>query len=169
MKQEIQDLVGKLGIIEEAIEDAEEHALEVLAVADKDDREDVAECLKILKGLLDRVKYVAGALDPIIIKNATRDDSVVLIPSGGSVEATWSKPRKTWQHDKIAPVVVEKIIDSFIDEDSGAISVPPSQLMLEILKYAHVDYWRVKKLTDLEINPDLYSQVGETKSSIIVR
>jgi hypothetical protein len=53
--------------------------------------------------------------------------------------------------------------------DSGEIIMTAQDMVVKLLDYAAISYWRVGKLGELGINPDHYCEQGDYRTSIIVR
>jgi hypothetical protein len=53
--------------------------------------------------------------------------------------------------------------------DTGEVTKSTRQIALEILDYCAPSYWRIKELGKIGVNPDNYCEVGELKTSLIVR
>lgn len=84
------------------------------------------------------------------------------------VEKRSTKPRKNWDTEKLAPVVAESILEDAIDPETGAVTVPYVVLMCKMFEYASVNYWRVKKLRELDIPVDDFSDFGEASVSFSI-
>jgi hypothetical protein len=95
--------------------------------------------------------------------------SLVETQSGATVEKKGATDRKKWDHDKLVNRVAERLDEMSIDMDTGERIMTATQMVQKLLEYAAVSYWRVGKLGELGINPDLYCEQGEYKTSIIVR
>ncbi len=97
------------------------------------------------------------------------DTESVLIEGGGEVEKKSSYDRKGWQHKEIGSAVADKIVKMSVDMDTGEVMKTPREIAIEMLSYCAPSYWRIKELSKIGINPDNYCEVGELKTSIIVR
>jgi len=53
--------------------------------------------------------------------------------------------------------------------DTGEVLKSPREIAMDMVTYCAPSYWRVKELNKIGINPDNYCEVGELKTSIIVR
>lgn len=93
----------------------------------------------------------------------------VLLDDGSKVEKKWGSDRKGWQHKELAGVVANRIIQSSIDIDTGEIIYTQEEIIGKLLDFLQPSYWRVKELQKLGINADMYCEVGDIKSSIIIR
>lgn len=98
-----------------------------------------------------------------------QNDSVVQLSGGAVIEKKSSYDRRGWQHKEIASAVVDRLIQSSIDMDTGEVVKSPRQIALDLMTYCAPSYWRVKELSTLGINADNYCESGELKTSIIVR
>lgn len=89
--------------------------------------------------------------------------------SGATVEKKSAVDRKKWDHPKLASRVAERLNEMSVDMDTGERMMTATEMVEKLLDYAAVSYWRVGKLGEIGINPDLYCEHGESKTSIIVR
>ena len=94
---------------------------------------------------------------------------VVETMSGATIEKKTGADRKKWEHSKLASAVAERLSDMSVDMDTGEIMKSPQEIALDMLTYCAPSYWRVKELNKIGINPDNYCEVGDLKTSIIVR
>jgi hypothetical protein len=88
---------------------------------------------------------------------------------GVSIEKKSSYDRKGWKHSDIASVVASKIVQMSVDMDTGEVTKSPTEIAEEMLKYCAPSYWRVKECNKINVNLDNYCEVGELKTSIIIR
>jgi len=89
--------------------------------------------------------------------------------SGAVVEKKSAVDRKKWMHAELASAVAQRLSEMSIDMDTGERIMTAEQMIQKLLDYAAVSYWRVGKLGELGINPDIYCEQGEHKTNIIVR
>jgi hypothetical protein len=89
--------------------------------------------------------------------------------SGATIEKKSAVDRKKWDHPKLANCVAERLNEMSVDMDTGERTMTATEMVEKLLDYAAVSYWRVGKLGELGINPDLYCEQGDSKTSIIVR
>jgi hypothetical protein len=115
-------------------------------------------------------KIVADAWDHVsgMLADVMGDDPEIEI-NGAIVEKRTGAPRKSWKHDEIADEVARRIIGSAVDMDTGEVMKSPEDMMKEMLSYGAVSYWRVKNLSKIGVVADEYCEVGEPKTSIVVR
>ena len=98
-----------------------------------------------------------------------KDQTEVSLGDGSTVEKKWSSDRKGWQHKHLVSVVAQRLVESSIDMDTGEILLSQEEIVSKVLDFLQPSYWRVKELQKIGINADMYCEVGETKTSIIVR
>jgi len=139
----------------------------VVADFKSDDPEVLAEILisldkakKEISELLDRTKEVLVQL---------MGELPELQYNGFVLEKKNGSPRKSWDHKTLAEIVSNRIIDMSIDMDTGEVIKSPQQMLMEIVEYTGISYWRVKELSKIGINADQYCEVGEPKTNIIIR
>jgi hypothetical protein len=91
------------------------------------------------------------------------------LPGGHKVEKKSGADRKAWDHAGLARNVASRINDMAIDMDTGEIALTPQDMMMKMLEFAAVSYWRVKELSKIGISADDFCEVSEGKTNIIVR
>ena len=96
-------------------------------------------------------------------------ESVIHLGNGALIEKKSAYDRRGWQHKEIASAVVDRLVQSAIDIDTGEVLKSPTQIALDLMTYCAPSYWRVKELSTLGINADNYCETGELKTNIIVR
>ncbi|CAB4156721.1 hypothetical protein UFOVP658_124 [uncultured Caudovirales phage] len=97
------------------------------------------------------------------------DKDILNLENGAQIEKKSSYDRKGWQHKELASAVVDKIIKMSVDMDTGEIVKTPQDVALDLMKYCAPSYWRIKELSSIGINADNYCEVGQLKTSVIVR
>lgn len=95
--------------------------------------------------------------------------SIIDLPSGGSLEKKGATERKKWQNPELASRVAERLSEMSVDMDTGEIIMDAKGMVVKLLDYAAVSYWRVGKLGEIGINPDAYCEQGDYKTNLIVR
>jgi hypothetical protein len=91
------------------------------------------------------------------------------LENGAEIERKSGYDRKAWKHKDLGAEVVDKLISMSVDMDTGEVTKSTRQIALEILDYCAPSYWRIKELGKIGVNPDNYCEVGELKTSLIVR
>ena len=86
-----------------------------------------------------------------------------------TLEKKSGSPRKSWDHENLAQIVSNRIIDLSINMDTGEVTKSPTEMVSEILAYCGISYWRVKELSKIGINADQYCEVGDPKTNVIIR
>ncbi len=89
--------------------------------------------------------------------------------NGQVVEKKSANDRKGWQHQRIAEEVLRRLNDLSVDMDTGEVVMSSQEIAMKLLDYCAPSYWRVKELSKLGINADQYCEVGELKTSIMIR
>lgn len=98
-----------------------------------------------------------------------KDKEVLNLENGAQIEKKSSYDRKGWQHKELANAVVDKLIQLSVDMDTGEVLKSPRELATDLMKYCAPSYWRIKELSGLGINADNYCEVGQLRTSVIVR
>lgn len=104
-----------------------------------------------------------------IVSQVMQDSPEVSLPDGSKVEKKFSSSRTGWRHKDLGSAVAGRIVDMSIDMDTGEVLATPAEMITQVLDFVQPSYWRIKELQRLGINPDMYCEVGDTKTSIIVR
>ena len=89
--------------------------------------------------------------------------------AGHLVEKKSGSDRKKWDHENLAKNVASRINDMAIDLETGEVTMSPQDMMLKLLDFAAVSYWRVKELGKIGISADEFCEVSEAKTNIIIR
>lgn len=120
---------------------------------------------------LDQVKREVS--DMLEQAKATLVDAMGNAPEVVSHGITFEKKvgaaRKTWDHKALGDIVAQRIVDMNVDMETGEMLASPVEMVKQVLGYTGVSYWRVGELKNIGINADSYCEVGEPKSSIIIR
>ena len=132
---------------------------------------DVEEVAKVLLQLNLAKSDLGMAYDSLSTRFSTmiKDKEVLNLENGAQIEKKSSYDRKGWQHKELANAVVDKLVRMSVDMDTGEITKTPSEIALDLMKYCAPSYWRIKELSSLGIDADNYCEVGQLKTSIIVR
>ena len=97
-------------------------------------------------------------------------ESVVLFGDyGSSVEKKIAYNRTGWQHKDLCRAVAQKISEMSIDMDTGERVLSIEDMVVKILDFVQPSYWRTSALSKVGINADNYCEVGDLKTSVIVR
>lgn len=83
------------------------------------------------------------------------------------VQKTTSEKKSKWKHDELREHIMNRLIDKNTSDD-GEITLSPREAVDQIMKYAHVDYWRKKALLELDINPDSFVDFTEGEDHVTV-
>ena len=97
------------------------------------------------------------------------DSESVVLSSGVEIEKKSAYDRKGWDHKSLGNAVADKLIQMSVDMDTGEVLKTPHEIAVDLLTYCAPSYWRIKELNKIGINPDNYCEVGDLKTSIIVR
>jgi len=93
----------------------------------------------------------------------------VTASDGSLIEKKGGSDRKKWDHEGLAKNVASRINDMAVDLDTGEVVMTPQDMMMKMLDFAAVSYWRVKELAKIGVSADNFCEVSETKTNIIVR
>lgn len=88
---------------------------------------------------------------------------------GATVEIKGGSKRKAWDHRAAATDVAKRIVQSAHDPDTGERLLTPEDMILEMLKYAGVQYWKVKPMSELGLTVGMYCEESEGPKNLIVR
>jgi|APGre2960657373_1045057.scaffolds.fasta_scaffold00018_28 hypothetical protein len=145
-------------LIEQAHEKAEQYAGDQESLASL-----IADIHDIKVRLADAWEYASSLLIEVMGENPE------VVSGNKMIEKKVGAPRKSWRHNELADEVAKRIMASSIDMDTGEVMKSTEQMMLEMLSYGAVSYWRVKNLSKIGLVADEYCDVGEPKTSLVVR
>ena len=91
------------------------------------------------------------------------------LSDGTTIEKKSAYDRKGWKHADLGSAVAERLVKMSVDMDTGEVTKSPQEIAEEMLKYCAPSYWRIKELNKIGLNADNFSEVGDLKTSIIVR
>jgi hypothetical protein len=101
--------------------------------------------------------------------NIMSDEKMLTLSSGITIEKKSAYDRKGWKHQDLTRAVVSKLTQMSVDMDTGEVIKSPEEIAIDLMKYCAPSYWRVKELSSIGINADMYSETGDLKTSIIIR
>ena len=130
--------------------------------------EDACSLLAEMNSLKQDVSFIYETFSFGVIK-IMGDSEFITLPNGVEIEKRGGYDRKKWNHKDLGSAVVDKLVKMSVDMDTGEILKTPQDIALDILTYCAPSYWRVKELNKIGINADSYCEVGDLKTSIIVR
>lgn len=93
----------------------------------------------------------------------------LILQDGTTIEKKSSYDRKGWKHADLGSAVADRIVKMSIDMDTGEVTKSPREIAEEMLTYCAPSYWRIKELNKIGLNADNFSEVGELKTSLIIR
>lgn len=97
------------------------------------------------------------------------DEENVSLTNGAQIEKKSAYDRKGWDHKSLGNAVADKIVQLSVDMQTGEVLKTTREMIADVLTYCAPSYWRIKELNKIGINADNYCEVGELKTSIIVR
>ena len=103
------------------------------------------------------------------VGNLMGSSGMIETASGITIEKKTAADRKKWRHPELATRVAERLSEMSVDMDTGEIVMSAQDMVVKLLDYAAVSYWRVGKLGEIGVNPDSYCEQGDFKTSIIIR
>lgn len=96
-------------------------------------------------------------------------DKEVSASNGQTIEKKFGSDRKGWEHEKLASEVLRRLQSMSVDMDTGEVLISSEEIAMKLLDYVQPSYWRTKELNKIGINADNYCEVGDVKTSIIIR
>lgn len=79
------------------------------------------------------------------------------LANGAELESVESTPRSGWKHKELSKRVAQRIVDESFDWETGEAYRTHEEMVLELMKYVGVSYWKLKALRGINIDPDQYS------------
>ena len=125
--------------------------------------EELAEVLTELETLKSDLKLVQNDAQVKFISLMGETPEVVV--NGKHVTVAHSTPRKKWDHVGLKTKVMDRLYQLSLDEN-GEFNLTPDDAVDKLLEFAHVDYWRAGALQDIDINPNMFCELGEEKTTV---
>lgn len=150
--------------IREALMAIGDKALENL---DQDDEQLWFDTLVLLHAVKTDISSIFTQYSNLIATKLEKDE--VTASNGQKIEKKSAFDRKGWKHEDLASEVLRRLNDLSVDMDTGEVVMSSNEIAMKLLDYVQPSYWRIKELSKLGINADQYCEVGELKTSIIVR
>lgn len=88
---------------------------------------------------------------------------------GTLIERRQSSSRKKWDHLGLVRTVNDKLKQMSVDMDTGEVLLNSQDIAVRMLEYVAPSYWRVKKLSEIGINADMYCEVTEGGINLVIR
>lgn len=134
---------------------------------ESDDEQKWIDTLVLLHTIKGDIGGIFSQYSVLIGEKLTKTE--VTASNGQMVEKKMASDRKSWEHEKLAKEILRRLNETSIDMDTGEVTLTSTEIALKLLDYVQPSYWRVKELSKLGVNADQYCEVGEAKTSIIVR
>lgn len=163
-----ESISASLSAVEEALRVLELQVLELTYVGNRKDVDPEALACILARSKEIKASFTIMETEAAKALSTIVSDGSVIEADGKQVERKDSKPRKTWKHDQLKSVVIEKVLERHRDPEDGTISTPTSVMIQEVLGYAGISYWKVGPLKEIGINPDNYCSKGEVKPKFSV-
>jgi hypothetical protein len=140
----------------------------VLAAEDDLDPEMVAEVVHAAWVQKSHLTEAYGHLCDLLVATASGHGPEFDLLGGARIEIVDGSPRKKWQHQSLISDLGNRIVDTAFDFATGEMRISHHEMATEILRYANPT-WRVRQLKAIGIDPNAYCEVGDPKTSVIVR
>lgn len=134
---------------------------------DKQDEQLWLDTLVLLHALKSDIGYIFSEYSTKFASKLETDEATA--SNGQKIEKKSAFDRKGWKHEDLASEVLRRLNDLSVDMDTGEVVMSANDVAMKLLDYVQPSYWRIKELSKLGINADQYCEVGELKTSIIVR
>jgi len=155
----VKELFESINLLEESILDF---------LANNSESETIGEVLCKLH----EAKHEFGLLYDMVASAAATamgENGELVLDDGIKIEKKWSSARRGWQHKDLADIVARRLVEKSVDMGTGEIIYSPEEMARKMLDYVQPSYWKAKQVSELGIDVDNYCEVGETKTSIIIR
>ena len=134
---------------------------------DENDEQLWFDTLVLLHSIKSDIGNIFTQYSNLIAKKLETDEATA--SNGQKIEKKSAFDRKGWKHEDLASEVLRRLNDLSVDMDTGEVVMSANEVAMKLLDYVQPSYWRIKELSKLGINADQYCEVGELKTSIIVR
>lgn len=136
------------------------------SIAESGNEQDILDALVIAHAIKAEIGLVFGDYQGAITEQISSECQA---SNGQVIEKKMANDRKAWQHDRLADEVLRRLNEMSVDMDTGEVVMTSKEIAMKLFDYVAPSYWRVKELSKLGINADQYCDVGELKTSIIIR
>lgn len=148
-------------------EQLEAFEVEIIKQANLLDKDDMATLLFNLRDSTQKLRDVYSYLQTEMARNMDKGE---LYEKGKrSIEKKGGSGSVKWDNAALKSVVSEKILETAIDRETGAMNAPLSQIVAYAFECVGIDYWKVGELNKLGINPNLYRETSGYKENLIIR
>lgn len=158
------ELTKPLTDFRRAIMDLDKH---LRSVAESGDQQSILDVLVLMHAVKAEVGIIFSDYQNRIADMLPSAE--VRASNGQVIEKKMGSDRKQWQHDRLANEVLRRLNEMSVDMDTGEVLMTSQEIAAKLLDFLQPSYWRVKELSKLGINADQYCEVGELKTSIIIR
>lgn len=152
-----------IAVVQESLTDLSESLLEYTIDTDRDIHEVGSMYVKLLE-LKNELSVGIGVVEDLMNKLMAISEILSLEDDGIAVEKVQGQSRINWDNNTVRSVLSEKIVEQFIDPETGTLNVPPAKLIDEAFNVTGIR-WKVTELRKLGINPDKYSEKKDGKIS----
>jgi hypothetical protein len=137
------------------------------SIAQSGNEQDILDALVLAHAIKTEIGYVFSDYQGAITEHIPSSECQA--SNGQVIEKKMGNDRKAWQHDRLADEVLRRLNEMSVDMDTGEVVMTSKEIAMKLFDYVAPSYWRVKELSKLGINADQYCDVGELKTSIIIR
>jgi hypothetical protein len=130
--------------------------------------EDAADMMLELNLAKRDLGFLYGTIEAKMSHLMKDGSDILALRDGAEMERKVASSRTKWRHAELANDVVDRVIQSSVDMDTGEVVLDAKGVAMKIMDYVQPSYWRATKLNEIGINPDNYCE-SELKTSIIVR
>ena len=134
---------------------------------EQDDEQIWYDTLILLHAIKGDIASLFSQYSNLFAEKITTDEATA--SNGQKIEKKSAFDRKGWKHEDLASEVLRRLNDLSVDMDTGEVVMSSQEIAMKLLDYVQPSYWRIKELSKLGINADQFCEVGELKTSIIVR
>ncbi len=128
------------------------------------DIDEVGSLYVDLLELKNNLHVAVSAVEDQLNKLMAVSEILSVSDAGLAIEKVQGQSRVKWDNNTVRSILSEKIVEQFIDKETGALNVPVSRVIDEAFNVTGIR-WKVTELKRLGINPDLYSEKKEGKIS----
>ena len=100
--------------------------------------------------------------------NGCMEENESIVVGENIVTSAVSEKKTKWRHDELKDHIMNRLINLHTSDD-GEVTLSPRKAVDHVMEYAHVAYWRKKKLAELDINPDSFVDLTEGVKTVTVR
>lgn len=128
--------------------------------------DEIVDLLDALRICLNSLNAADSTLsERLFEKTKHQKDKLYATARGAVAEIKKKRPKRKHDDEMLKAVLSEKLLDKYIDDHTGLLNIPISQIPIVVFDYVQIAYWRKHNLKNLGIDLDKYIREEEIEDS----